>query len=325
MDFRIDKRVEDHLTAPDADEYQTLKEKIKREGCYAGALKVGTVEELGNANVLADGHTSLRICKDLRIKHSEPVHIGTFKTLADLLVWVAENQFGRRNAGISWKEQQRERRKKKVQELKNSGLSTRQIADQEGLSQSTVTRDLNREVSKNAGESHDDSKNTSEVENTPPKAKIYCAGCTTRLRKNQSLPGKCPDCKELRAAARANKKGGNQDADTPEPAPKGPPMDDLGNEIPKSLRDVFSGNRETLSQLRKLIGECRRVLKGLGDLNPFLLEHKSQEYLKTVSENIKNAIPYCLCPDCESKGCDTCRKSGWLTKWKHESLELAAK
>jgi hypothetical protein len=93
-------------------------------------------------------------------------------------------------------------------------------------------------------------------------------------------------------------------------------MDDLGNELPKKLRDAFVGNRQNIQSTIKLLQEAKRMLKGLKDWNPYIREFGTAETITKAIEDMKNGLPHAICPECQAKGCAVCRKSGWVTKWK---------
>lgn len=200
-----------------------------------------------------------------------------------------------------------------VAELRNDGMSTRQIAKTLHTSHATVQRDLDSTGTNVTVENVVGQDGKSHPANRKPK--IYCTSCQTRLLKNQALPGKCTECAAVRKEAKGDK-GRNQDADVaPDDAPKSPPMDDLGNEVPKSLRDAFAGSRKTIEDIRKLLSEAKRMMKGLESWNPFIQKNATVDHIDQASENLKNGLPHAICSECGGKKCDTCRKSGWLPKW----------
>jgi hypothetical protein len=128
-----------------------------------------------------------------------------------------------------------------------------------------------------------------------------------------------------REAARASANGdGKGDAHEGEPKePKVALMDQLGNPVPKGLRDTFVGCRESLDNGVKLLQEVRRTVKGLSKWNAWMRPTDMETKLAELIEDLKNGLPYSVCQDCSGKGCKVCRQEGWLTRWRHD--ELAAK
>lgn len=202
-----------------------------------------------------------------------------------------------------------ELRKSLVAELREDGKSVRQIAETLQIPKSTVHRDI---------ESVPNGTPEKSAKNTAKSEVIFCDTCKRRQRVGQALPGRCAECSAIRKAD----KEGNQDADVDEPVAKATPMDEEGNEVPKNLRDAFAGNRKTIEDVRKILFEAKRMLKGLETWNPFVLKNSTVEAIDNAIENLKNGLPHIVCPDCAGKGkCKTCRNSGWLPKWAAASEE----
>src|SRR4029077_11635313 len=140
MKIRIDKDLQDQLPALATEEYQALREKIMHEGVRPGAI---VVADIRGDHVLCDGHNTTKVAKELGIPVPEPV-VLTFQSREEVVEWINENQFGRRNAAEVWKQQQRERRVHRVANARANGQSLRTIAKAENVSESTVRTDLEK-------------------------------------------------------------------------------------------------------------------------------------------------------------------------------------
>ena len=254
---------------------------------------------------LLDGRNRLRACEELKLKPKmRHVAVKDDKVKAFII---------RRN--INRRHLTPELRQELVADLREDGQSTRQIAETLGVSHPTVMRDLDATGTNVPVVTGADGKERA----ASTKPKLLCASCQRKTRTGQSLHDRCRECAELRKATKKDK-GNNPDADVPEDAPKGPPMDDLGNELPKKLRDAFAGNRQTIETTIKLLQEAKRMLKGLAAWNPFILANGTAKLISDAIENMKNGLPYAVCHTCGAKGCDVCRKSGWVTKWKMKDM-----
>jgi hypothetical protein len=240
---------------------------------------------------------------------------------------VRENEH-RRHLTPEWLEKRRYERLSRVSDSMLEGKSTRTIADEENISHAQARRDVET-VQKRSGvpPGTPDVADVGKVvgkdgKEYPAKTKLLCHACETKKRKNQSLPAKCRDCAEVRKlAARDKKHGNNPDADTPEPPSEDKASDDLGNELPKKMRGTFAGNRKTLQDGVRLLHEVRRMCGALTKWNPFLRPSDLETAITKLADDLKNGLPYALCPKCESKGCKDCRQTGWMPKWKYEEVE----
>lgn len=89
----VDADFENYLPSHKDDEHRMLAERLKAEGCRAGAIVVADID---GRRLLLDGHNTLAICRDLDIELCKPV-VQTFKTREEAKAWMRGNQLSRRN------------------------------------------------------------------------------------------------------------------------------------------------------------------------------------------------------------------------------------
>jgi hypothetical protein len=138
MGFKIDPEFKARHRKLTPDEYSRLSIKIELEGCQPGALAVGVV---GSEKYLIDGHNTLSICKEKGLKWTEP-RFMTFPNRESILEWIDDHQRARRNLSPEDLAAMAARRRERVVEARDEGKSTRAIAEQEGVSETQVRRDL---------------------------------------------------------------------------------------------------------------------------------------------------------------------------------------
>jgi len=89
----IDKELEKVWLPPTEEEFETLKSQILRDGCL-DPLKVW---DRDGELVLLDGHNRLKICKEAGLPEPDTTTID-IKNLDEAIIWIIDNQRGRRNA-----------------------------------------------------------------------------------------------------------------------------------------------------------------------------------------------------------------------------------
>jgi hypothetical protein len=107
----------------------------------------------------------------------------------------------------------------------------------------------------------------------------------------------------------------------PPPPERDELLDQVGNEVPRKLRDVFVGNREAIEAALKATFAARKVAKDFGAWNSWSKFAELEATLTQVVFDFKNATPYAVHEECKGKGCDFCRNVGWLPKWKYEETQ----
>lgn len=128
--------------------------------------------------------------------------------------------------------------------------------------------------------------------------------------------GDTPESQETTAPeTRVGRDGKRYPVQTPEPTVEAP-KDRLGNALPRRLLAVFEAGRAMEGYARKLGKIAKEAVEGLKDkpearaLDLVGLDN----HLTTAKNLLRDARPYCICPLCKGRGCEPCRKSGWLTK-----------
>lgn len=160
-ELKIDPEFKNLIPPLTADELDGLTKSIIREGCREPLILWG--------DVLVDGHNRYDICKRNNISFSTVHH--DFATRDDVIIWIIQNQLGRRNLSaydrarlalrlkpaLSEKARQNQRI---GAEMTNTGC---QISDK-----AVVPIDTKKEIAKAAGVSHD---TIAKVEKIETKAK----------------------------------------------------------------------------------------------------------------------------------------------------------
>ena len=116
----------------------------------------------------------------------------------------------------------------------------------------------------------------------------------------------------------------------PEPAVK----DALGNDVPLLVRDHFADRtlpevletvRGWLDQLNwpSLLNKIKPKVRAflflrIEDLGRHLDE--AHDSLNAAVETVEAGMPYAVCVRCEGKGCEACRTTGYLPKWRYDEL-----
>lgn len=185
-------------------------------------------EETGD---IVDGHNRYDISKELKIPC--PTRVKSFKSADDVLIWMADNQLGRRNANeetkafLRGKEYLANRRTENFHNLNghkalaetglpncqsdNPGESTAQkLAKKHGVSASTIMRDaafaqgVEASPDKAAILAGTSGKTMTEVRNAAP---VFCRSCRISTPKKD-----CPDCADLRGGKKPKRKGSRKKA-----------------------------------------------------------------------------------------------------------------
>jgi hypothetical protein len=134
MKYRIDRDVQALLPPHTPEEAETLRRKLKREGCAPGSIVVANIR---GDRILADGHHTLKACEELDIEPSKP-RVIKLKNKEELLVWVVEQQGSRRNMTP-------EARAALAKKLADKGLTIKEIGEKLRTSRSTTIRDLGKD------------------------------------------------------------------------------------------------------------------------------------------------------------------------------------
>lgn len=218
---------------------------------------------------------------------------------------------------------ERAERIERIAARRKGGESTRKIADEEGVSQSQVMRDLD---DANSGEPPHGSPEPAAGKVTGKDGKKYkarkeiprCDRCK-RIYPNseKSRPG-CVGCYEARRAAKKP-----DDEPFVQETNEAPPevVDDDGKPVPENLLAVFRAV-PMFNKLEKQFLSARKTAKEIENLTP-LKKKKAIDGQKHYGEmwgplrNARNRIiamrPALVCV-CGGGGCAECRNDGYLTQ-----------
>jgi len=106
-----------------------------------------------------------------------------------------------------------------------------------------------------------------------------------------------------------------------ETSPKYPITDEVGTPIPGELADRWLARTVLRDRVREVQGVVTLISHSLeeGDTTYALINQAAlQSAANTMTDVIKAAYPYALCPACNGVGCETCRACGFITllAWK---------
>jgi transposase len=303
--------------------WERFKENLGRLGIVNGRKIV-----LHEGKIL-DGWQLYRACRDVGVTPE-------FTTLSEGIDpedFVETVNDSRRHMTDAELAENRKARIERVATARQEGKSLRTIAAEEGVSESQIRLDVKTATAQGCAVDPPGGKVTGQDGRSRPAAKpkpapkaeanaqhnpapkVLCKRC----QRVGAVAG-CTACKMARQAARNG--DGKGDAYEGEPAaPKVALMDQVGNPVPKSLRDTFVGNSESLESGVKLLQEVRRTVKGLQAWNAWMRPAELERKLADLIEDFKNGLPYAVCAKCEGKGCTGCRKEGWLPRWNYEEVK----
>jgi len=223
--------------------------------------------------------------------------------------------------------------------LQSQGLSDRAIADHCGVSNNFVS-EIRRQVSSDdtskrkgldgksypAGRKPKPPADPDDVPFDPPpeteeddEPEVACGPDALPPEEQQAIGEK------MIAAARAGT------------LPEVMALDAVGNVVPSHLADVFADQkmREQLARVRGWRESVEHASAGRrvasiapyygAWVNPLLVEQfltEAYANLAAAEEHLERCLPYALCPHCieTAAGCESCRKVGWVPRWRHEEL-----
>lgn len=93
--------------------------------------------------------------------------------------------------------------------------------------------------------------------------------------------------------------------------------DAKGKAVPARLRECFGEKKPVFDQIRRQLGGSLKTLESLAK-DPIagvwlgLLNVRSD--LRNAMHHVKFGTPYAVCPYCKGRGCDACKKAGWLNQ-----------
>jgi hypothetical protein len=115
-----------------------LRILIQMEGCKQDAL---TVASIGDEFLLCDGYTTFAICEQNGFEPTSP-RVIPFPDRQSVLAWIDVVSAGRRNLTAEELAALKQKRLERVAAAHADGLSNRAIAEQEGVDEKTIRKDL---------------------------------------------------------------------------------------------------------------------------------------------------------------------------------------
>ena len=138
LGFRIDPEFENHLPKITPEQYAALSVMIELHGPRPGSL---VVADIRGDHVLADGHSTYKICVAKQIPLPRP-EVIKFANRDQTLEWIEDNQRCRRNMTPAEIQERRKTRIAKAKELREQGQSLRRIAEATGVTQTQAAKDI---------------------------------------------------------------------------------------------------------------------------------------------------------------------------------------
>lgn len=96
-----------------------------------------------------------------------------------------------------------------------------------------------------------------------------------------------------------------------------PDRDANGVVIPADLLDVF--NNTMFADAVRYCDELMRITKA-ADWNPYLAMAPVTTSIELIRSHFKGCDSHLVCTACSGKGCNQCRKTGFLSRWRVEEL-----
>lgn len=267
------------------------------------------------------------------LKANVPILVRNLPDDTDPEAYVQRANETRRHLTEDWRRKKRMERVARAAQARASGQSTRVIAEQEGVSQAQIVRDLEAARSTETGGTQCDPEPSNgkvtgkdgrqqKAHRTP----LLCDGCT----RNGAKEG-CRKCKALRKEASAGRK-----EKTAEKKTEGSTFLDRHDQpIPKSRLDVWADpwTQQTFDYLAKL-GEQFRACKFASSMAkrakffPFFNQEDFtagvtmiDNTLDKLVQHLKDQRPAAVCPSCAGGGCGDCRHGGLVPEHVYKELK----
>ncbi len=273
-----------------------------------------------------------------RAEHASTLHLDPppvkFRSFADdeeERDFVLRVNLHRRHLSPQQLEHERRKRVERVAELKKQGMSNPAIAEQLGVDESTVRRDLKKAVSAGAETEPEGGEiTTKDGKKRSPKL-IICKRCKRlgkpvanckqcEAAKKESVKKKVAAKRKQEAAVEAEQKVDCFKA--PVPAKR---CDALFDPWIQTSIDLLAQTSATFREAR--LGE---VIQKKGKHYPFLDPKEFADgcgfviqYLDDLIDHLKINRPEAVCPMCNGDGCGACRMSGLVPRNVHATIKEA--
>ena len=230
--------------------------------------------------------------------------------------FVRRRNDARRHDSPEKRQARRQQRIERVAEMRQQGMSTRDIAEKVGISDMQVREDIKAATAKGFAVEPEGGTVTGRDGRTR----------TAKPKKPEREPGEDDDAFDARDAKRDERR---REANKQAP----PKKDAIGMVIPSCQKDVF-GDRilpETIACLKEMqegVEFFTERIKRKVMHYPFVLVKDYYEHLgdaiialQSASESLTAGIPYVVCPACKGEKCRKCRNAGHLPQWRYEELK----
>jgi transposase len=302
----------------DDDQNATLGEAIREAGKVKVPVACWKEKKSSSEDTVVDGAHRVLWAAQLMLD-KVPVRYESYDSEEEAKAECEEINLHRRHLSQRQLELARRLRIERVAELKRQGQSNRAIADEVGVSESTVRNDLERAVAQGCA-------------TEPPRGQI-----TTRDGKKRSAKAaRCKRCKRLGAPVRGcqqcdrarKAKAKKQAAQKEARAEAVAPLDAFKNPVPPHRRDAlldpwiqdaidFLAETSESFRMKRLMEQMSKKAKHY----PFFIPKDFIDgcgfviqYLDQLIEHLKDNRPAAVCPACEGKGCGACRMAGLVPR-----------
>lgn len=315
MKITIDKQFAALIPATSDAEDAEFERSVLQDGRILTPLIVWK-----HQNILLDGHRRSRLMAKHPTLKSPPPVVLDLESRQEAHDWIIHHQLTKRNVTP---EQRRYLLGKlyldhkpprgRVKSVEASDLeNAKKLAENEGVSEKTVRESANFAEAVDA---------VAEVSKEIKKAVLSgdVKATTKDLEAVADLPAK-------KAAAVAKKVESGEVKSVKEALEKVAPAEEskdhatdaVGNALPVKLRPAFTSAKEFDALNRDLQAISKR-LEQLAELSPFLHLQSVQADISNAKRAVKFARPYAVCGYCKGKGCEACKRTGWVPKNIYES------
>lgn len=297
------------------EERRNLTENLKTHGCRDPILVWANHD-----NVILDGHNRYSICTAEEISYK--IKAIRLETRQDCIDFICDLQLSRRNSTDQHKMYLRGKR------YNAEKMSPHRPAENnsEGPSELSRAADLADDLGVSVRTLQKDGQFADAVEGLakPVKDAVMSGDLKASRAEVQSL-AELPKA-EQRVIAEKVKSGEVKkikDAlPAPEPEKHKTIKDREGNEVPQHLVATAESKwrADTVKLLNKLVEETKKNALPPGGMWTNLEDAVAG--LHQARNVIVNSQFYCVCPSCKGarKGCEDCRKSGWIPRWRHDEM-----
>jgi transposase-like protein len=286
----------------EGDEWEAFKESIRQTNGPEQPVLYRLVE--GKQQGI-DGRNRNKACEELGIPcRFEEITLED----DDVKAYIIRRNIRRRHMS-------KELRQEIILELHEDGKSTRQIAETLGVSNATVSRDLNE-----SNGTHKQTPVTNVTVSTSQGGNL-CPRCT------RIGVASCPAC-----LAKTSRTADGEVA-RKKPSANGTPHQPktLSEEVDEALDQEEDVPEMTVEEvIREQNGILESWCRGLMEyaktmpedpwLNDLNRREGAVQKLKNCCETIRSAKCHCRCPKCDGEGCDRCHQSGRVTKYAFDQM-----